>query len=367
MVKKDNRKTANNNNRQAQFIRDLQALANKNNHQVEIYATKTAVVFSHNIMPIDIKDIQVLSLFTDKADFEMTPEYIAKYYKQSLTRLGQQLKKYTDDFKDSIDANLYNYLKDLNFNYLDVDSLTFKDLNYKTYEATIYVADKQGKAEEYTFNFKPYFEAYIAYNNEDFTDFFEKEKWIKELFKNLTAEDTYSVMGTNSNFSIKIISDLDKTKIIKEINYPDFSNYDKESLVDYKGVDEIKEIVVNKPYHEIFNDFRYNYPDSYIDYKAMLEYYVTLKADLTDLMSNPDNEYLTFLNAKFDTEMTVTFLSKEAVKNHNVFVEDWTLGIDFLPDNFNIEFAWENHQMIINPDNFIQNKNLWDTIMESFF
>lgn len=368
MVKKDNRKTTNNNKRQAQFIRDLQALANKNNHsKIKIYATKTAVVFEHLEAPISIEDNQVLSLFTNQSRFEVTPEYIVKYYGKSLTLLGQKAQQYTDGFKDILDEALYNYVRELNYTYLDLDSLTINNLNFKTYEATIYCANNYGIADEYNFNFKPYFEAYVDNNNEDFTDFFVNEKCIKELFSAVSAEDSYSVIGLNSIFSIKIVSDLDKTKIIKEVNYPDFSSFDKVSIVDYTGVEEIKETVVNKPFNEVINDFRNTFSDFYYLYEPMLEYYDTLKADLIDLVSIPDNKYLEYLKEKTGEEFEVTFLSKEEVKNHNVFGEDGSFGIDLLPNNFNFALKSKSHNIIINPNNLIQNKNLMETIQAITF
>ena len=368
MIKKDNRKTTNNNKRQAQFIRDLQELANKNNHnKIKIYSSKTAVVFEHLDAPVMYEDTQVLSLFTDKANFEMSNDYIVKYYKQSLTRLGQKLKKYTDEFRDVLDEALYNFVKDLNYTYLDLDSLTINDLNYKTYEATVYVSNNQCKADEYTFNFKPYFEAYVDNNNEDFTDFFEKENCIKELCSAVYAEDTYSVIGLNSIFSLKIISDLGKTKIIKEINYPDFSNYDKISIVDYTGIEEMKETVVNKPFNTVINEFREDFSDFYYLYEPMLEYYDTLKADLIDLMGNPDNKYLAYLKEKTGEDFTVSFLSKEAVKNHNVFGEDGTLGIEILPNNCLFALKSKSHNITLDPDNFHRNRNLWETIQAITF
>lgn len=364
MITKDNRKTTNNNKRQASFVADLQQLAIKNKHNVKIYATKTAVVFEHKFVSIKFEDNQVLSRFTNQSNFKATPENTAKYYLNRINQLGAKVKKTYESFGNYLAEALCEYARELNYNYLDLKSLAITDINYnfEDFEARLYCANKQGYSESCPIGLKVYIDAYVEDNTVDFTSLFDNDGCIGQLFSKIPVQESISFVGLNSYYTVTIESDSHQTKIIKEINYPDFSNFNEGDPYNPIGITKTKEVLLYKNYYEVEAEFKEHISDMGKKYEDMLDYYDNLKEELNTLIGVPDNKYLEYLSDKTGEDFVVAFMSKEDVDRHQVFGEDGSFGIKILPEIFEFSFLSDNHIIVLNPDNYLQGKGLQETL-----
>lgn len=336
MIKKDNRKTANNNKRQADFVADLQNLVIKNNHQVKIYATKTAVVFSHKIMPIDIEDIQVLSLFTNSSNFEVTPEYTTKYYKDNINRLGAKVKQYTEDFISIFGQSLHDYMESLKYTYLDLDTLTITDYNFKTFEATIYCKNLKEDADTTTIDIKPYLLAYIDNDNYDFTNYFEIEKAILRLAGKLHVIRDFLLESGNSDFRTEVVGDLDETIVTQYATTPDFGDLeDTSSYVSHDNTTVFSNTTY-ATYVEIESEIQdaFDYTEDYC--QSMLDYYEDLRDELSQFVcESPDDSEEHQMLFEWTGEYFEIEMDGEDFY-YQPFGEDDTFAINALPVNFEI-------------------------------